>query len=269
MQQRRTAIAPFPAGTVEAVARIVGDLYSGSELTVLAAEVPLTDDPGEGLTKWRRLAHALSSNQAKTQTGNAMVKLVTVAMRPDHTLSRKGPADAARDQLNQVLSLVGLKLLADGKVARAQKAETDTDALARSNRLRTALEQRGAHVQVTAYCREELLKTDYYEAVFEAIKGLGSRIREMTGIDADGYSLVETTMTGKTPQVRINPGQTRTERDEQLGMANLAKGLFSAFRNPAAHEPKVQWEMAEQDALDVLGTLSLIHRRLDQAEVRR
>ena len=267
MQRKTPSVAPFPAGTIEAVARIVGDQYTGSELTVLAAEVPLTDDPGEGLTKWRRLAHALSSNQTKTQTGNALVKLVTVAMRPDHTLSRKGPADVARDDLNQVLSLVGLKVLANGKVARARKAETDTEALARSNRLRTVLEQRGSHAQVTAYCRAELLRTDYYEAVFEAIKGLGARIREMTGMDADGYNLVEATMAGKAPLIRINPGQTRTERDEQLGVANLAKGLFSAFRNPTAHEPKLHWVMTEQDALDVLGTLSLIHRRIDQADV--
>ena len=31
------------------------------------------------------------------------------------------------------------------------------------------------------------------------------------------------------------------------------KGVFAAFRNPAAHEPKIVWTMTEQDALDVLG----------------
>ena len=36
-------------------------------------------------------------------------------------------------------------------------------------------------------------------------------------------------------------------------------------RNPAAHEPKLYWTMSELDALDVLGTLSMIHRRLDTA----
>lgn len=67
------------------------------------------------------------------------------------------------------------------------------------------------------------------------------------------------------PLLRINDGSTRTKRDEQLGVANLAKGLFSAFRNPAAHEPRIHWQLSEQDALDVFGTLSLIHRRLDAA----
>lgn len=74
-------------------------------------------------------------------------------------------------------------------------------------------------------------------------------------------------MAGSTPRIRLNALQTRTQRDEQRGVANLTKGLFSAFRNPAAHEPRIEWTLSEQDALDVLGTLSMIHRRLDMATV--
>ena len=72
-------------------------------------------------------------------------------------------------------------------------------------------------------------------------------------------------MAGKNPILKINDAATVTERNEQLGIANLAKGLFGAFRNPAAHEPRREWAMTEQDPLDVLGTLSLVHRRLDAA----
>ncbi len=261
-------ISAFPLGTIEGVSKIIGDLYSGTELTRIMAEVPLRSDPGEGHTKWRRLAHAVSNNQAKTGNGNALIALVRAAMRAERTLDRKSRADIARDELNQVLSLVSLKVLADGRVATAKRASTDTEALARSERLCKILEQRGAHAEVLAYCREDLVRADYYEAVFEAIKGLGARIRSKTGVDADGYGLIEKTMAGSSPPLRINGGRTRTERDEQLGIANLAKGLFSAFRNPVAHEPKLHWTMSELDALDVLGTLSMIHRRLDAAVSR-
>ena len=47
------------------------------------------------------------------------------------------------------------------------------------------------------------------------------------------------------------------------------KGMFSAFRNPEAHEPKMLWHVSEADALDLLSTASLIHRRLDTAAVIR
>ena len=112
-------INAFPLGTVEGVSKIIGDLYSGTELTRITAEVPLRSDPGEGHTKWRRLAHAVSNNQATTGTGNALIGLVRAAMRPERTLDRKPRADVARDELNQVLSLVSLKVLPDGRVAKS------------------------------------------------------------------------------------------------------------------------------------------------------
>jgi hypothetical protein len=34
------------------------------------------------------------------------------------------------------------------------------------------------------------------------------------------------------------------------------------FRNTTAHAPKIIWEINENDALDILSTISLIHRRL-------
>ena len=37
------------------------------------------------------------------------------------------------------------------------------------------------------------------------------------------------------------------------------------IRKSAAHEPRLEWSLTEQDALDALGTVSLVHRRLDQA----
>ncbi|WP_232254221.1 TIGR02391 family protein [Achromobacter xylosoxidans] len=40
-------------------------------------------------------------------------------------------------------------------------------------------------------------------------------------------------------------------------------GLFGAVRNPLAHAPKTNWPMSEQDALDILTLVSLIHRKLD------
>jgi len=257
----------FPGGTAETVAKIIGDLYSGSELTRLCAEVPLRDDPGEGQTKWRRLAHALSAQQQRQRDGRPVLRLVSVAMAPQRTVDRIPAAAQARDELNQALSLVGFKVLDDGKIARAALARSDVEAKSRSERLRVLLAQRGAHPQVLEYVRPELMRGDYYEAVFEAIKGLGSRLRDMGSRDADGPRLVEGVLESRdgTPIIRLNDLRTQSQRDEQRGVALLMKGLFAAFRNPAAHEPRIEWTMSEHDALDVLGTLSMLHRRLDSA----
>lgn len=38
------------------------------------------------------------------------------------------------------------------------------------------------------------------------------------------------------------------------------------FRNPEAHQPKISWDIDEQDALEILGLISYCHRRLDKAQ---
>ena len=51
--------------------------------------------------------------------------------------------------------------------------------------------------------------------------------------------------------------------------ATLMNGMFSTFRNPAAHAPKVAWATSRSDALDMLTLASMLHRRLDKADVRQ
>ena len=65
------------------------------------------------------------------------------------------------------------------------------------------------------------------------------------------------------PVLALNTLQTDTDRSEHKGFAALLKGCFAAVRNPLAHVPKTNWPMSEQDALDILTLVSLIHRKLD------
>ena len=69
----------------------------------------------------------------------------------------------------------------------------------------------------------------------------------------------------EVPHLALNKLETQSETSEQKGFVNLLKGIFGTFRNTTAHNPKVLWVIEEQDALDILSILSLIHRRLDGA----
>jgi hypothetical protein len=70
------------------------------------------------------------------------------------------------------------------------------------------------------------------------------------------------------PRIAFNSLATDWERSEQTGLAMFMKGLFSTFRNPTAHAPKVLWATSRIDALDMLTLASMLHRRLDDATVR-
>jgi uncharacterized protein (TIGR02391 family) len=122
---------------------------------------------------------------------------------------------------------------------------------------------------VLAACRAELLEENYFHTVLEATKSLAEKIRARTGLDGDGAELADAASgLGKTgtPPLAFNLLR-RNERSEHTGPHNLIKGIFGAFRNPTAHALRASWPMEEADALDLLQTISLLHRRLDAAYV--
>src|SRR5260370_41946853 len=85
----------------------------------------------------------------------------------------------------------------------------------------------------------------------------------------DGAELVSRKFSTQSRILVFGSLATESEKSEQKGFAHLLVGLFGAVRNPLAHAPKTNWPMSEQDALDILTLVSLIHRKLDRSEERR
>lgn len=76
----------------------------------------------------------------------------------------------------------------------------------------------------------------YSSAILDAIHFLTDTIREKSGLDGDGHSLIGQAFSGDSPKIRINKFQTQTEKDEQKGFAELLRGIYSSIRNPRSHE---------------------------------
>ncbi|MGH8605473.1 MAG: TIGR02391 family protein [Gammaproteobacteria bacterium] len=172
-----------------------------------------------------------------------------------------------RSKLNRVLAFSGYQLGQNGKLSEVSKAQTITQAAARASRLRESLLVRRVHADILLYCKEELLVDNYFHVVFEATKSVAEKIRQLTGLTTDGSDLVDQAFAFKNgvPYLALNSLQTESEQSEQKGFMNMLKGLFGTFRNTTAHAPKITWRIDEQDALDVLSLVSLLHRRLDAA----
>lgn len=260
-----TRIDPFSSQHLEAACRVLADTergLSGTQIERLLQEIEIADT-SPGMTKWKRLFNALASAQNHHQIGNHLIMFINRAMNPVNYA--RDPATFAwrRDELNVVLAFSGFYVRKDGKVGYADKATTLDTARARAGRLKAALESRVVHAEVLNYCRAELLDENYFHAVFEATKGVAERIRLLSGLNGDGADLVNKVFAGQQPVLALGPLTTESEKSEQKGFANLLIGLFGAVRNPLAHAPKANWPMSEQDALDILTLVSLIHRKLD------
>jgi uncharacterized protein (TIGR02391 family) len=224
-------------------------------------------------TKWKFLYHSFRTVQADDRCGNRVGAFVESAFDPARWTSdaHRDGYDRARENVNRALLTTGLEIGKDGKLRRAVPATTIDDAHERANRLRALLEKRGIHHLVVAACAKLILRDDnYFHAVFEVTKSVAVRLREMSGATSDGNGLIDETLecgSRPFPIVALNRYDTPTLKNEQKGVTHLARGLFHAFRNVTAHEPPVAWPICEQDALDMMSTASLIHRRLDLAVV--
>ncbi len=116
------------------------------------------------------------------------------------------------------------------------------EAEVRARTIQAKFKGRRIHPEVLKYCRAELMRDDYFHAVFEASKGLAQRIREMSGATGDGAALVEQVFSLEQPLLAFNSLRTDTEKSEHKGFAALLKGCFGAVRNPLAHQPKLLWQ---------------------------
>jgi uncharacterized protein (TIGR02391 family) len=264
-------IPPFDAQQLTAIAKILADTekgLTGTEIGYLLGDSKIPDTSPE-MTKWKRLSNAFINYQNERQFGNHVVVFINRAMNPVQYTKRPDVFTFRQHELNVVLALCGMRVGDDGKIRWAEKAKHLTEALERANRLHGALVLRKVHEDVLTFCRAELLQENYFHAVFEAMKSIASKIRSISGLTSDGAQLVQEAFTpsaGLSSILAINGLTTETEKGEQRGFANLLIGLFGTIRNPLAHTPKIEWEMTEQDALDILTTASLVHRKLDKAK---
>lgn len=260
-------IPPFKQSNLEMLANVLGDTNEGLTGTeihryLLVAKIEDVDSTN---TKRIRLFNAFAEFQNKNQCANNILNFVKEALSPSRYVNNQDVFEARRAKVNQVLAFEGLIITETGGLTKTDKASKISDVKIRVENLRQKLEQQNAHRQVFHYCKEELLTNNYFHAVFEANKGLFHRIQDLSGVNTDGNRLIEQVFSSN-PILIINNFISQSEKDEHTGFCNMLKGLCGMFRNPEAHEPKVEWKVSEQDALEIFGIISYCHRRLDKAQ---
>jgi len=79
---------------------------------------------------------------------------------------------------------------------------------------------------------------NYTGAILDSIHYLSELIRNKSGLDSDGNALVGSAFGGQNPVIKVNPLHTESDRDEQRGVEQLLRGVYTAIRNPRSHEKR-------------------------------
>jgi uncharacterized protein (TIGR02391 family) len=270
-----SAIPSLLPPVLQKLCDVLGDTstgLTGSDIGRYLARAGI-DDPLPADTKRYRLFEALAACQRRDGCANNVLAFVVAVMAPVNYAGSAQLFEDRRLAVNEALAFAGLSIGVDGQLSTRAVARTLSEAEQRARSLRNELLRRGAHAEVLRFCRAELLQDNYFHAVLEAAKSLAQRLRQMTGVEADGARLVDQVLepgsTGGLPLVAFNSLATETDRSEHRGLTFMVRGVFSAFRNPTAHEPKILRPVGEQDGTDLLTTISLLHRKLDAAVLTR
>ena len=251
--------------TLERLAKILGDTEYGLTGTQIGQYLGLCglNDRNPSLTKWKRLYFSFEDYQYRHQCSNGILKFINTIVNPKY-LSDNEKFENWQARINETLSYYGYELTDEGRFREVKAATTISEAQSRANQLLATLQSRNAHKEIFKYCKAELVDKNYFHAVFEASKGLLERIRVLSCVNTDGIPLVQYVF--NHPVLVINDYETKQQKDEQKGFEAIMEGIVNMFRNPQAHQPKIEWPMTEQDALEILSLLSYCHRRLDNSK---
>ena len=268
--QTKTEVPPFSAEHIEALSHVLADSpdgLTGAEIGEILGKMNIAD-PTPDLKPWKRLFNSLVAFQNQYQLGNGVVVFITRAMDPSQYNEQALLFEERRLALNQILGFSGYAVRGDGKIVRCDPTAVVDESVIRANEFQSQLLTRGVHDEVFQCCTPEILARGYYCAVFEAMRGISRKVRALSGLTGEGASLVDRAFSlGKTgqPLVAISALESDAQKAEQRAFLSLLVGLFGTARNPLAHNAKLDWNMTELDALDVMSLVSMVHRKIDAA----
>lgn len=124
---------------------------------------------------------------------------------------------------------------------------------------------RGFHPEVVRHARRLFVDGHFFHAVFEVAKAYNKLVREKSRSSKDGTPLMLDVWGWDKGVLKVTPCKTQTDKDVQDGIKFLSAGLMQAVRNPTSHEPAVEWPITKVDCLDLLGFMSFLLRKLDDA----
>ncbi len=97
-------------------------------------------------------------------------------------------------------------------------------------------------------CGNNFENSNYFGAINDSIYCLSEIIRLKSGLDLDGAALINSALSPKSPIIKLNIGESESDKSIQEGYYFLLRGVYAAIRNPRFHK-KHNDERKEAEAI--------------------
>lgn len=108
-------------------------------------------------------------------------------------------------------------------------------------------------------------KRNFTGAILDAFYFLSELLRNKSGTEGDGASLIGQALGGAAPKIKLNRLQTESEQNVQRGMEQLLRGLYQFVRNPRSHDKVAD---SEDDAQTLIMFVGYLVRQIDLAKAQ-
>lgn len=233
-------------------------------------------DVSSHASRHKRLSAALNAQQDLDRCADS---LSTFLRRTSFHIGKSRGAEAQKKyiyEMNRVLSFAGLELSAEGQLQPLDPNATTfvaPDAAARAADFKGLIKARGLHPDTELICRAELFsEPGLFKPVREASSLLFEKIRSKSQLNFDGPELAEHAFAfgwNEVPLLAINDFRDDRDRGEQFAFMCLLKAHFLMFQDEVSRTYRAPWELAEDDALDILSLVSFFNRKVDGARRMR
>lgn len=272
--------------TLQLLAKIIGDAYSGIEITRLLVDSGHVTIGYGGGTRWEFLYGELDLLQDRRGYRGVLEFLGHVCSSPG-----RGGVDI-QDDINACLAYYGLGIGSWGEIVESASAQGHAEHGAEGEDRATestsaqghaakggkepaaggqarldgdgeAFDQRGYHKLVIIHAREKFLKGEYFSSVTECCKAFEELVQKKSGIDDRGADLMGKAL-GPEGALALTLAGLKGETKENMrrGLLHLCQGIVANVRNPVSHELERRFRMRREDALDILGTISYLCRQV-------
>ena len=105
----------------------------------------------------------------------------------------------------------------------------------------------------------------FAQSVRQGFVCLDNAVRNRTGSDRTGSSLMNWAFSADNPRLKLNLAQSMSDRDEQRGYMQLYAGAMLGVRNPRTHEASITDDV--DSAIELLVLANHLMRRLGSARL--
>jgi len=166
---------------------------------------------------------------------------------------------------DQVIRFLELLTVSDEDIVRIDEILNMADIYKQIPENNKMFYERSFHPEICSHCSELFYEANYFHAVLEAAKIYHKAVQIKSKSEKDGQKLMLEVWSPRRGTLKITKCETETDKNVQEGLGFLSAGLMRAVRNPTAHEPAHEWPISEQDCLEILGFISFLMRKLDDA----